>query len=760
VRERSLTPALYTVAIMVGLFALVIFFYLFYKGEVNEAIYTSVLTEIKGKLKETVASYISMIEKEERLNWEESKREIKEEVENAWKIASSIYSFCRARKCSDVLTKLLIKRALKDYRFFDGNGYIFIDSVHGTVILNPLFPQLEGKNLWNVKDATGKLVHREFERVALYWPGNEGFVEYRWYRPGTKEVDRKISFVKLFKPYGWIIGGGVYQFQIRKRVKEHVLTIGKSFNALILDLEQGKEWKLVEGLSAEELKKGVFVKTPEKFYFLKYYPRWNWIIAAFITNNELLKHIYYLQNQFLTRTNKTIAFTSVVILAIVAISSGALFNYSRTLKETIEELVRRKRELLRLTRRLKLIAYKDDITGLPNRKKLFEDLKKIDLTKNVHFALVNIRNFKDLNELFGFEDGNKILKEFGQSLKGAVRKRCRECLVYRIRGDKFGVLACGLNDAEFMELLKDVIGYLETYEFEVNHLKFKLDVVAGVSKNPDNLLIEAEIAEEEAKRRNLTIYAFDSELQKIYQQLEENLKTAILLKEAVEKGMVIPYFQPIVELESRKVFEYEALMRIKTPEGVLTPGQFLGVAKRIAIYRKLSKALLEEAFKKCAEKEIRISVNLSTEDISSKEMVDWIVSALKHYGITNKVCFEVVETEAFSELKILEDFYFKVKELGSYLAIDDFGSGYSNYEYLATVKPDFVKIDGSLISKIPKSKEVEKLVKHIVMFCKDLEIKTIAEFVSSQELYAKVLSLGIDYGQGYYFGKPEPEIRP
>jgi len=760
VRERSLTPALYTVAIIVGLFALVIFFYLFYKGEVNEAIYTSVLTEVKGKLKETVASYISMVEKEERLNWEDSKKKIKEEVENAWGVANSIYTFCRAKRCSDALTKLLIKRALKNYRFFDGKGYIFIDSIHGTVILNPLFPEVEGKNLWNTKDPTGKLVHREFERVALYWPGNEGFVEYLWYKPGTKEIDRKISFVKLFKPYNWIIGGGVYQFQIRERVKEHILTIGKSFNALILDLEQKKRWELLKDLSIEELQRGVFLKTDDRFYFLKYYPRWHWVIGAFITNNELLKHIYYLQNQFLTRTNKSIAFTSVVILAIVAISSGALFNYSRTLKETIGELVRRKRELLKLTRRLKLIAYKDDITGLPNRKKLFEDLKKVDLTRNVHFALVNIRNFRDLNELFGFEDGNKILRNFGQNLRKAVKRRCKECLVYRIRGDKFGVLACGLNDAGFMELLKKVIGFLEAHEFEVNDLKFKLDVVAGVSKNPDNLLIEAEIAEEEAKRRNLTIYAFDSELQKIYQQLEENLKVAILLKEAVEKRMVVPYFQPIVELKSGKVFEYEALMRIKAPEGVLTPGQFLGVAKKIAIYGKLSRALLEEAFKKCAEKGIRVSVNLSTEDISSRETVEWIVSALKHYDIAEKVCFEVVETEAFSELKILEDFYFKVKELGSYLAIDDFGSGYSNYEYLATVKPDFVKIDGSLISKIPRSKEVEKLVKHIVAFCKDLEIKTIAEFVSNEELYAKVLSLGVDYGQGYYFGKPEPEIRP
>jgi EAL domain-containing protein (putative c-di-GMP-specific phosphodiesterase class I) len=201
-------------------------------------------------------------------------------------------------------------------------------------------------------------------------------------------------------------------------------------------------------------------------------------------------------------------------------------------------------------------------------------------------------------------------------------------------------------------------------------------------------------------------------------------------------------------------------MRIKEKDKYLSPGEFLSVAKKIGIYRKLSKVLLEEAFKKCSELGIRISVNLSTEDLSSRSTVNWIIEKLQSYKIADKVCFEVVETEAFNDLKVLEDFYFRVKEHGALLAIDDFGSGYSNYEYLATVKPDFVKIDGSLISKIPSSKEVEKLVKHIVMFCKDLEIKTIAEFISSKELYEKVKELGIDYGQGFYLGKPSPEIKP
>jgi len=757
--KERLTPAALIVLIILGLFTLVIFFYLFYSAELNEAIYASVLKETKGRLAKTVDSYISMVEQEEKLSWQETKKEVREEVENAWSIANALYLYCKKRGCSKRETEKLIKRVLRNYRFFHGKGYIFIDSVKGNVILNPFFPELEGKNLWNWKDARGRHVHREFERVALYSPENQGFVEYMWYRPDTKEAEKKIAFVKLFKPFNWIIGGGVYAFQVKETVRNRVLTVGRAFDAFIVDAGHENN-PLLKGISREKLEKGVFLRAKDRFIFFKLHPGWNWVVGAYATDNEILRSVYLLKAQFLSKSNKVIVTTSIIVLSIVLISSGTLLKYNKRLEETIRELREKKRELLRLTRHLKLVAYRDDITNLPNRKKLFEDIANTDLSRNLHFAMINIRNFKEINELFGFEDGNKILKDFGRHLKKRVKSQCKKCMVYRIRADKFGVLACDFNDAEFIDFTRNLLKDLENREFEVNNLKFKLDLVAGISKNRDNLLIEAEIAEEEAKRKNLNLYMFDEELQKTFERLEKNLKIATILKEAVEKKMVVPFFQPIVNLQTGRVFEYEALMRIKTSDGILTPNQFLAVAKKIAIYPKLSKALLEEAFKVCAERRIRVSVNLSTEDISSPDTVNWILEALKHYDIAERVCFEVVETEAFNELKILEDFYFKVKEVGSYLAIDDFGSGYSNYEYLATVKPDFVKIDGSLISKIPRSKEVEKLVKHIVMFCKDLEIKTIAEFVSNEELYAKVLSLGVDYGQGYYFGKPEPEIRP
>jgi len=451
-------PTFSIILTLLGLFGLVIFFYTFYKSELNQAIYKSVLTQAKNRLRYTTSSYELLLKKESTLNLEDSKEEIKEEVKNAWVIANSIYHFCKKRRCRDETIKLLIKNALQNYRFFNGLGYIFIDKVKGKVVLNPAYPQIEGKSMWNWKDLKGKFVHREFERIVLYSPNGEGFVTYYWYKPNSKEVDKKISYIKLFKPYNWIIGGGIYYSQIRERIKKHALSVGKAINAFIYDPSSQKEKpSILKGLKPEDLREGVFVYTKDKLYYLKLYPEWNWIVGSFISNSEMVKDTFYLQKEFLTKADKIIVSTSSIILLIITLSSFALFSYNRKLAESIKELKEKEGKLLKLTRNLKILAYKDDITGLPNSKKLFEDLSKIDLSKNIHFALLNIRNFKELNELFGFDDGNKILKVFAQNLKREVKKLCKNCIIYRIRGDKFGVLSCDLNDTQFIELIEKII---------------------------------------------------------------------------------------------------------------------------------------------------------------------------------------------------------------------------------------------------------------------------------------------------------------
>ncbi|SMP18799.1 diguanylate cyclase (GGDEF) domain-containing protein [Desulfurobacterium pacificum] len=632
--------------------------------------------------------------------------------------------------------------------------------------MNPLFPQLEGKNLWNWKDLHGKFVHREFENVVLYSPNHEGFVTYYWYLPGTKKVDEKIAFVKLFKPYNWIIGGGFYLSDYRDYVKRILLGEGRLSSVFVIDCSSpakamsSKFWKVIDCTNSDVYREGVFVTDDKNIYYIKYFPRWNWFVGSYVSKDALVQEVAALKEDIFPKINSLLVFSSLVVLVVFGgalLGLGYLFG---ELYKTLKKVTETNEKLKKLSREMYLRAYTDDLTGLPNRKKLLEDILSKECSEKVFFALINIRNFREVNDLFGLEEGDGILKKFALTLNSMVKEIDPSMKVYRVRGDKFGVLKCGsdANEEEFISIIKELIRNLEESEFEVGEVKFKLDVVAGVSKNRDNLIIESEIAEQEAKKRNMDIYVFDSELEEIFKEMHKNIIIATELKEAIVEDRIIPVFQPIIDLRSDNVDKYEVLMRIKDKEGnFISPGDFLPVAKKISLYSKLSRRLIEKAIDVVKRKGIKVSINISSEDLASSENRRWLLEIIEDEDIAKNVCFEIVETEAFSDLNILKNFYSEIKERGSELAIDDFGSGYSNYEYISIIKPDYLKVDGSLISKILESEDVETLVKYIVKFAQDLKIKTVAEFVSSEEIYKKVIELGFDYGQGFYLGKPVTE---
>ncbi|MEO2068804.1 MAG: EAL domain-containing protein [Desulfurobacteriaceae bacterium] len=767
IRFIGFLVALITLAGVITLFLNNIVF----QSELKNTIYRAVIDENKKRLKDTVDSTVINFSKKEKDLENELRKRLRDEILKAYNVAYSLYKQCKKQNCSDKKIKKIIKETLRNYHFLNGKGYIFICGVGGNVILNSAFPHLEGKNLWNLQDKKGKYIQREIERVALFSPNNEGFVTYYWFIPGTNTVDKKVSFVKLFKPYNWIIGGGFYISEFKKYVKEYIKKYEfTSSNMFFIDLNSNENLldptfrKILaltkkEGFKSDLLREGIFLNDENKIYYVKLCPNWNWLIGNYATKGELGQEIFNLKECFLGKVKIGIFTTTVIFLIVSFVSGLGVVYLLGRLKQTIDELVKKNRLLLKTKRELSLKVFKDDLTSLLNRRKLQKDIKKLGNSQKLNFALINIRNFKEINELFGLSEGDNILKTFSQHLKKFVKKEYRKGRVYRLRGDKFGVLAGGLNDEKFITLVKKIIKEMEKKEFEVGDIKFKLDVVAGISNNKENLIIEAEIAEQEAKKRKMDIYVFDEELKNIYDELHKNIVIASKLKEALKNDRVVPVFQPIVNLRTGKVEKYEALMRIMNEEGgFIPPGEFLPVAKKISIYQKLSKVMIEKTLKIAKERniDVAVSVNLSSEDLASVEMRNWLYEKLKEYDVAKNVCFEIVETEAFSSLDVLKEFHSRIKELEAELAIDDFGSGYSNYEYISIVKPDYIKIDGSLISKLLDSKEVEIIVKHIVGFCKELNIKTIAEFISSEELLNKVKELGIDYGQGFYLGKPEP----
>ena len=209
--------------------------------------------------------------------------------------------------------------------------------------------------------------------------------------------------------------------------------------------------------------------------------------------------------------------------------------------------------------------------------------------------------------------------------------------------------------------------------------------------------------------------------------------------------------------KTQQVEKYESLVRlIDEDENIVSPFEFLGASKKGSYYNKITTRVLENSFEilRCIKTEL--SINLSTLDIEKDETRELIYTLLKeNEKDRGRLVFELLEDERVKDFKRVKDFIKTVKSMGVSIAIDDFGAGYSNFERLLEFEPDLLKIDGSLIKNIITDKYSQNIVETIVAFAKRQNIKTIAEYVENKEIFDYLNNLGVDYSQGYYFGKPE-----
>lgn len=168
----------------------------------------------------------------------------------------------------------------------------------------------------------------------------------------------------------------------------------------------------------------------------------------------------------------------------------------------------------------------------------------------------------------------------------------------------------------------------------------------------------------------------------------------------------------------------------------------------------VTKIIIEKSFKDFENMGYEFTINLSIEDIVKKEMFEFIMNKLKHSKISDKVTFEMLESDAIEDFEKVDRFIKEIRRYGAKIAIDDFGSGYSNFSYMTKIKADYIKIDGSLIKNIATDNNSFIVVEAIVQFAQKLGIKTIAEYVSSNTILKKVKELDIDYAQGFYIDEP------
>jgi diguanylate cyclase (GGDEF)-like protein len=394
--------------------------------------------------------------------------------------------------------------------------------------------------------------------------------------------------------------------------------------------------------------------------------------------------------------------------------------------------------------------YYDYLTGLKNRRALLEDL---DEGKELLFMIINIDKFEQINNLYGDEIGDKILLEYKDKFKELLPQTA---ILYKMHADEFGVISHGSMDLEeFENIASYIISHLGKYEFKISEEKTVfINLTIGISHGSTLLLPNADMALKLAKKNKQHYLTYTDEMRTL-KAYENRLSWTQRLMRAIDEDKIIPLFQPIVDCKTLEVIKYEALMRIKNGEDdYIVPVHFLDISKENKIYSQLTLIMLQKTFAICKETKYKFSINLTKDDMANNEIIQFIEDEFKKSDFASNITFEILESEGINNYNEIISFIKIVKKYGATISIDDFGTGYSNFEYLIKLNFDYLKIDASMIKNIDKDEKSQLVTKTIVDFAKKIGVKTIAEFVSSKSILAKVQELEIDYAQGYYLGEP------
>jgi len=416
-----------------------------------------------------------------------------------------------------------------------------------------------------------------------------------------------------------------------------------------------------------------------------------------------------------------------------------------------------RQQQIQLHQELKIRATTDSLTTLDNRF-AFEQVEQ-NLNESWSLLLINIDGFKHINDFYGRQIGDRVLKHISAVIKTFLFQTGQQH-IYRVGADDFAVLVEQNNEKKLSLLVQDIIQSIESEGFTYQEINLLLQVSIGISNVPP-LLETADLALRQVKntRKKYQLYSSEQALEK---QVKANLNMMQFIRKSIEHDYIVPHFMPLMRNTDNQVVAFECLIRLQDTEGKLYfPDEFLPVAKKGRLYGKLTQIMFDKCLTTFEGTEYLFSINLSIEDIDDNEVTNFIIKRLQQSPeVGRRLTLEILESEGVKNYDQLQKFVKKIKLFGCRIAIDDYGTGYSNLQHLVKLKADNLKLDGSLIEPMVTDENSTVAVSAIVDMAKDLEISsTTAEYVSSKEVLKIVKSLNISYSQGFYIGKASPELR-
>ena len=419
--------------------------------------------------------------------------------------------------------------------------------------------------------------------------------------------------------------------------------------------------------------------------------------------------------------------------------------------QELEQLVELKRkELIE-------VSSVDTVSGFFNLPRLNHDLRDFDSPCVVVFKIMG---FKKINDYYGYEVGDDLLVQTSNFLKKEILAYFPDAAahLYRTSGAHFSMLLEMEEADNIVQIAHEIAAAFEKHEFYVDLHYMYFELAVGIAEGSNvNLLARGDTALRMAEQGPDNVIMLSEEAYDTHQNSNLYIERKNMIRRALMEEQIVPYYQPIMQNGTNQIAKYEALMRIATPEGrIVPPVEFMFTAKESGLYVHMTRQLLEQVLHDFGSSECSVSINISVDDIGDMTNREFILEKVRAFPEPERLVFELLESEEIRSFDEVHDFLSALKALGCKIAIDDFGSGYSNFEYLLALNVDLIKFDASLIKQIDTNHDARMIVEMIVDFARKVGISTVAEHVSSKEILAVVKTVGIDQSQGYYLSEPLP----
>ena len=445
-------------------------------------------------------------------------------------------------------------------------------------------------------------------------------------------------------------------------------------------------------------------------------------------------------------------------------NEGNVHHFVATAKDITEQKL--------LEERLDYMAYYDSLTGLPN-KRLFADRLVQSLASaeqrsiSVAVLFVDIDRFTSLNETYGYETGDEILKEAGRRLSHDI---CRDCTVGRIDADKFGMILVDIQHSEDVILAMEKMQSAFKKPLRADREDIIITLSAGIAlfpgdgKEPEVLMQNAEVALTKAKTGGINMYQFfTAEMNK---KAIEFIRLQRHLFNALELNEFVMHYQPYFDSITREMVGMEALIRWNSREfGLVSPGLFIPILEETGMIIDVGKWIIQTVCRQIKEwmdkgyksSIVPVYVNLSLAQFAQRDLSDFIVKTIGETGIyPSFLGFEITESIFMQDIQHTQAVLNNLRQRGISVNIDDFGTGYSSLSNLKRLPVNNLKIDISFIRDVTNNPDDASIVITIISMAHNLNLKTIAEGVETEEQWKILRILKCDMVQGYYFSKPVP----